>query len=81
MKKKTLNAQRSTLNMEWTLKLDVGRWALGVGRCLSFFLIVHSLDAQEAFSGYGPPTSVPVEWRVRVFRLDRVRAPVEIRHK
>ena len=27
------------------------------------------------------PTSVPVQWRVQVFRLDRVRAPVEIRHK
>ena len=27
------------------------------------------------------PTSVPVKWQVQVFRLDRVRAPVEIRHK
>jgi hypothetical protein len=41
--------------------LTVERWALGVGSCLSLFLIAHSLDAQEASSGYGPPTSVPVE--------------------
>ena len=27
------------------------------------------------------PTSVPVKWQVQVFRLDRTRAPVEIRHK
>lgn len=27
------------------------------------------------------PTSVPVKWQVRVFPLDRTRAPVEIRHK
>jgi hypothetical protein len=27
------------------------------------------------------PTSVPVKWQVQVFPLDRVRAPVEIRHK
>jgi AhpC/TSA family/Disulphide bond corrector protein DsbC len=27
------------------------------------------------------PTSVPVTWQVQVFRLDRVRAPVDIRHK
>ncbi len=26
-------------------------------------------------------TSVPMKWQVQVFRLDRVRAPVEIRHK
>ena len=27
------------------------------------------------------PTSVPVKWQVQVFPLDRVRAPMEIRHK
>jgi AhpC/TSA family/Thiol:disulfide interchange protein DsbD, N-terminal len=27
------------------------------------------------------PVSVPVEWEVKVFPLDRVRAPVDIRHK
>jgi len=27
------------------------------------------------------PASVPVKWQVQVFRLDRVRAPVDIRHK
>jgi hypothetical protein len=27
------------------------------------------------------PTSVPVKWDLRVFPLDRVRAPMEIRHK
>ncbi len=27
------------------------------------------------------PTSVPVKWELRVFPLDRTRAPVEIRHK
>ena len=27
------------------------------------------------------PTSVPVKWQMQVFRLDRTRAPVEIRHK
>jgi len=26
-------------------------------------------------------TSVPVKWQVQVFPLDRVRAPVDIRHK
>jgi hypothetical protein len=62
------------------LPLGVGRWALGVGRCLSFSLSVQrwmlsverslllllcisrSLAAQElTTSGYGPPTSVPIE--------------------
>ena len=27
------------------------------------------------------PTSVPVKWQLQVFPLDRIRAPVEIRHK
>ena len=27
------------------------------------------------------PTSLPVKWQLQVFPLDRVRAPVEIRHK
>jgi hypothetical protein len=27
------------------------------------------------------PTSVPVKWQLKVFPLDRTRAPVEIRHK
>jgi hypothetical protein len=27
------------------------------------------------------PTSIPVEWRLQVFPLDRTRAPVDIRHK
>jgi len=27
------------------------------------------------------PTSVPVKWQVQVFPLDRIRAPVDIRHK
>ena len=27
------------------------------------------------------PTSVPLEWQIQVFPLDRTRAPVEIRHK
>jgi len=27
------------------------------------------------------PTSVPVKWQLQVFPLDRMRAPVEIRHK
>jgi Thiol:disulfide interchange protein DsbD, N-terminal len=27
------------------------------------------------------PTSVPVKWEVEVFPLDRVRAPLDIRHK
>ncbi len=27
------------------------------------------------------PTSVPVKWQLQIFPLDRVRAPVEIRHK
>ena len=27
------------------------------------------------------PTSVPVKWQLQVLPLDRVRAPVEIRHK
>jgi hypothetical protein len=27
------------------------------------------------------PTSIPVEWQLQVFPLDRTRAPVEIRHK
>jgi Disulphide bond corrector protein DsbC/AhpC/TSA family len=28
-----------------------------------------------------PPTSVPVKWQLKVFPLDRTRAPVDIRHK
>ena len=28
-----------------------------------------------------PPTSVPVQWQLQVFPLDRTRAPVNIRHK
>lgn len=28
-----------------------------------------------------PPTSVPLKWQIRVFPLDRTRAPLEIRHK
>ena len=28
-----------------------------------------------------PPASVPVKWQMQVFPLDRMRAPVEIRHK
>ncbi|HYA64535.1 MAG TPA: hypothetical protein VED66_15130, partial [Candidatus Sulfotelmatobacter sp.] len=27
------------------------------------------------------PTSVPVKWQLQVFPLDRVRAPLDIRHK
>jgi hypothetical protein len=27
------------------------------------------------------PTSVPVKWQIQVFPLDRVRAPIEFRHK
>ncbi|MFZ3377619.1 MAG: hypothetical protein WA183_18895 [Chthoniobacterales bacterium] len=55
------------------LPLGVGRWALGGGRCFSLSLSVQrslllllcisrSLAAQElTASGYGPPTSVPIE--------------------
>ncbi len=28
-----------------------------------------------------PPTSVPVKWQLQIFPLDRVRAPMAIRHK
>ena len=28
-----------------------------------------------------PPTSIPVQWQLQVFPLDRTRAPVNIRHK
>jgi hypothetical protein len=34
MKKKTLNAQRPTPNVQLTSELDVERWTLGVGRLL-----------------------------------------------
>jgi hypothetical protein len=27
------------------------------------------------------PTSVPVQWQLQIFPLDRTRAPAEVRHK
>src|SRR5207244_7947762 len=42
------------------LPLDVGRWALSVGRFLFLLLLIsRSLHAQES-SGYGPPTLIPL---------------------
>jgi hypothetical protein len=46
------------------LSLDVGRWTLSVERLLflALLFVSHPIVAQEtANSGYGPPTSVPVE--------------------
>jgi hypothetical protein len=44
------------------LPLGVGRWALSVGRCLFFpFSVAVALAQQVATTGYGPPTSIPVE--------------------
>ena len=43
-------------------EFDIWHWAFGVGRFLFLVSITRSLLAQEpATSGYGPPTSVPVE--------------------
>jgi hypothetical protein len=44
---------------------------------LSGRLEYQACDATTCF----PPTSVPVTWQLQVFPLDRVRAPVNIRHK
>jgi hypothetical protein len=56
----------------WSSIPNDGRWLTITGK-----LEYQACDRTMCYL----PTSVPVEWRVRVFRLDRVRAPVEIRHK
>ena len=54
----------------------------GVGQNGKVFTILGKLEYQACDKTICYlPTSVPVKWEVKVFPLDRIRAPMNIRHK
>ena len=57
-------------------------FAASLGKDGKTFTITGKLDYQacDKTECYRP-TSVPVNWQLQVFPLDRTRAPVDIRHK
>src|SRR5438876_8074320 len=58
----SLSVQRWTLSVRrFLLPFSVERWTLNVGRLLLLFSPTLILAQQPSPSGYGPPTSVPIE--------------------
>jgi hypothetical protein len=72
-----------TFHISQDVKVDSGSAFWGsLGKDGQLFTISGKLEYQACDKTICfLPTSVPVKWQLKVFPLDRTRAPVEIRHK
>jgi hypothetical protein len=72
-----------TFRISQDVKVDSGSAFWGsLGKDGQLFTITGKLEYQACDKTICYlPTSVPVKWQLKVFPLDRTRAPVEIRHK
>jgi hypothetical protein len=72
-----------TFRITQDVKVSSGmEFASSLGKDGKTFMIAGTLEYQacDQTKCY-LPTSVPVKWQLHVFPLDRIRAPVDIRHK